>query len=77
MPSLSEWHGQGGLQVLERPDRSGKGFVTLMVENIGAARESLLRRGLDVGEKQPGDVAGIAQLSDPDGNVITLAAPAR
>ncbi len=76
MPSLSEWHGQGGLQVLERPDCAGQGLLTLMVANIDKARHSLIRRGLEVGEKQQGDVGGIAQLNDPDGNLITLAAPA-
>jgi predicted enzyme related to lactoylglutathione lyase len=77
MPSLSEWHGQGGFQLLERADRAGQGFLTLMVDDIDQAREMLLERGLDVGKKQEGDVAGIAQLNDPDGNTVTLAAPGR
>ena len=76
MPSLAEWHGAGGLQLLERADLAGKGFLTLMVDDVATARADIMRRGLDVGEKQEGDFAGIAQLRDPDGNTVTLAAPA-
>lgn len=76
MSSLSEWHGDGGLQLLERADGAGKGFLTLMVDDIEAARTEIQSRGLEVGAKQVGDVAGIAQLRDPDGNTVTLAAPA-
>lgn len=76
MPSLAEWQGEGGLQLLERADAAGKGFLTLMVDDIEEARADIQRRGLEVGAKQEGDVAGIAQLRDPDGNTVTLAAPA-
>jgi predicted enzyme related to lactoylglutathione lyase len=74
MPSLREWHeGSGGIAVLERGDRAGLGFVTLHVDSIDAQRQLLSDRGLALGPRQGGDAAGIAQIADPAGNVITIA----
>jgi predicted enzyme related to lactoylglutathione lyase len=74
MPSLREWHeGSGGIAVLEMRDRAGMGFATMHVDSIDAHRVLLSGRGLTLGPRQGGDAAGVAQIEDPAGNVITIA----
>jgi hypothetical protein len=74
MPTLREWHeGSGGLAVLELNDRAGMGFATIHVDSIEAHREILLGRGLTLGPRKGGDAAGVAQIADPAGNIITIA----
>lgn len=82
MPSLAEWHlGTGGLQVLEagtgvgygERDHVGKSYLTLIVDDLEGTRSALKDAGLPVGARTEGDAAGIAQLPDPDGNIITFA----
>ena len=74
MPSLREWHeGSAGFQVLEAPDRAGRTYATVMVRSIDDTRATLAARGLVLGPTQKGDVAGIAQIDDPDGNTLTFA----
>ena len=74
MASLREWHeGSAGFQVLEAPDRAGKAYATILVESLDDQRAQLQERGLTLGPRQDGDVAGIAQIDDPAGNTITFA----
>lgn len=80
MPGLAEWHlGGGGLQVLAseripgKKGTPGQSYVTIAVSDLDAQRRQLESGGVPIGERQAGDTAGIAQLSDPDGNLITFA----
>jgi len=50
-------------------------MLTLIVGNLEASRSTLQSRGLSLGSASGGDFATIAQISDPDGNQITLAQP--
>ena len=56
-----------GEGVTDAPPGSVKG-LQLVVEDIGAAREELAGRGLDVGEVQDFPWGRFVFFSDPDGN---------
>ena len=47
----------------------------LYVDDLAAERRRLKGHGIDLGDDIPGDYSTLAQLSDPDGNLITLASP--
>ncbi|MCF3595657.1 VOC family protein [Rhodobacteraceae bacterium LMO-12] len=75
MDGLKEWHhGQdAGFQLVSNPDEAGHGSMTLIVSDLAAEHERLVRAGLKVGQIVVGDFALFAQLSDPDGNTVVLA----
>ena len=74
MDGLAEWiAGSGGIAVFRQAETAGSGFVTIVVGSIDAQRAELAGRGLDLGPRQPGGEAGIAQIRDPAGNTITFA----
>lgn len=74
MTTLSEWHeGSGGIAIFEQPEQAGNPVVTLLVDSIDLHRSQLAERGLQLGERQGGDEAGVAQIKDPAGNTINLA----
>jgi hypothetical protein len=73
MPSLREWHeGSGGFAVLQTGDHKGPGYATMHVASLEDHRALLMERGLTLGARQNGDAAGLAQISDPAGNIITI-----
>jgi uncharacterized protein YndB with AHSA1/START domain/predicted enzyme related to lactoylglutathione lyase len=74
MPSDAEWTvGDTTLQVVEAPDRAGRSMVTLVTDDLRGWVPELRSRGLDVGEidDSPGTVLYV-QVTDPDGNLLTL-----
>ena len=76
MDEVYEWHfGTGGVQLVADAKRAGSSMLTLIVGNLEASRSTLQSRGLSLGPASGGDFATIAQISDPDGNQITLAQP--
>jgi predicted enzyme related to lactoylglutathione lyase len=77
MPTLIQWElgDQGGLMVASSEEIAGKGVVFLYVADLAAERRRLQGLGIELGEDNPGDYSTLAQLRDPDGNMVTLASP--
>jgi hypothetical protein len=76
MPEVHEWYvGNGGLQVVDDPRRSGQSMLTIIVDDLERIRVDLQARKLTLGASSGGDFATVAQISDPDGNQITFAQP--
>ena len=77
MPSLIQWElfDQAGLMLSSSEEIAGKGLVFFYVDDLAAERRRLQDLGLALGEDIPGDYSTLAQLRDPDGNLITLATP--
>jgi uncharacterized protein YndB with AHSA1/START domain len=74
MPSDAEWIvGSSTLQVVQAPDRAGRSMATLVTDDLRGWVPELRTRGLDVGEidDSPGTVLYV-QVTDPDGNLLTL-----
>lgn len=77
MDGLIQWRDVAGANVqVFKDDRSaGFGRCTIVVPRMADARQSLAAEGLSLGDEIQGDFGKIAQLNDPDGNLITLAEP--
>jgi predicted enzyme related to lactoylglutathione lyase len=77
MDTLVQWRGFGnaGIQLFKDPARAGNSVMTLVVSDVEKTGLSLKENGIDLGQVQQGDFGKIAQLSDPDGNMITFAEP--
>ncbi len=77
MDTLVQWElfDQGGLMLSISNEIAGKGVMFLYVDNIPAERRRLQGLGIALGDDIPGDYSTLAQLRDPDGNLITLASP--
>lgn len=77
MDTLVQWElfDQGGLMLSDSDEIAGKGAMFLYIGDLAAERRRLLDLGIALGEDIPGDYSTLAQLHDPDGNLITLATP--
>ena len=77
MDTLVQWElfNQGGLMVSTSTEIAARGVMFLYVDDVAAERRRLQGLGITVGDDIPGDYSTLAQLRDPDGNVITLATP--
>ena len=77
MAGLSEWHhaDHAGFQLVKNEHDAGHGCMTLIVGDLASELERLHGVGIETGETSTGDIATIAQLRDPDGNLIVLAEP--
>jgi predicted enzyme related to lactoylglutathione lyase len=76
MVEVHEWYfGEGGVQVVDDPGRAGRGMLTLIVDDLESTRGGLTQRGLALGPSSGGEFARIAQIEDPDGNLVTFAEP--
>ena len=77
MAGLVEWyHGEGaGLQIHLDPGKAGSGTLTLIVDDLRAAKTRL--GDLAPGEIESGDATSVLRLYDPDGNLVVLAQPGR
>lgn len=77
MGSLVQWElGEAvGLGICTDDEIASTGAVFLIVDDLPAERDRLQRHGIALGEDFPGDYSTLAQLRDPDGNLITLASP--
>jgi predicted enzyme related to lactoylglutathione lyase len=71
------WREGGGVQVWRDTERAGHSLTTIIVTDMATERKRLAAAGLTLGEDTQGDWGIIAQISDPDGNRITLAEPPR
>ena len=77
MSTLVQWElfDRGGLMLSSSDEIAGKGVMFLYVDDLAAARRRLQGLGMALGDDIPGDYSMLAQLRDPDGNLITLATP--
>ena len=77
MNSLVQWElfGQGGLGLSTDEEIAGKGVVFIVVEDVAAERGRLQGLGIALGADMAGDYSTLAQVRDPDGNLVTLATP--
>jgi hypothetical protein len=76
MAEVHEWYfGNGGLQLVDDAKRAGSSMLTVIVPDLEASRAALQSRQLSLGSSSGGDFARIAQITDLDGNQITLAQP--
>lgn len=75
MPTLAQWDfaPAGALQVVEGTENPGKSMATLMVSDFDATLSELAERGIDIGDVIDGVISRVTQITDPAGNVITLA----
>jgi hypothetical protein len=76
MSEVYEWYvGDGGVQLVDDPKRAGQSMITVIVPDLEASRAALQSRQLALGPASGGDFARIAQITDLDGNQVTLAQP--
>jgi catechol 2,3-dioxygenase-like lactoylglutathione lyase family enzyme len=76
MDGLADWRvpGTGVIQVIQDPERAGKGLLTLSVDNLRGHVAELDDRGVDAGPVDETTSAKVlfATVDDPEGNRITL-----
>jgi catechol 2,3-dioxygenase-like lactoylglutathione lyase family enzyme len=77
MDTLVQWElfEQGGLMVSSSDEIAGAGVAFLYVSDLGAERRRLNGLGIVLGDDIEGDYSTLAQVRDPDGNLLTLATP--
>lgn len=75
MNGLAEWQltADGGFQVVQDAERGGSALVTLTPDDLESCVADLAKRDISDVQVVRGDVAAFAQVSDPEGNTITLA----
>jgi hypothetical protein len=76
MAEVYEWYvGAGGVQLVDDATRAGQSMLTVIVPDLEDCRRALQSRQLTLGSSSGGDFARIAQITDVDGNQVTLAQP--
>ena len=77
MDTLVQWElfEQGGLALSSDNEIAGKGVMFLYVDDVAAERRRLHGLGIVLGNDIKGDYSTLAQVRDPDGNMLTLATP--
>jgi predicted enzyme related to lactoylglutathione lyase len=77
MDTLVQWElfDQDGLMLSSSKEIAGRGVMFLYVEDVEAERRRLKSLGIVLGDDIKGDYSTLAQVRDPDGNLVTLATP--
>lgn len=77
MDTLVQWElfDRGGLMISTSDEIAGKGLMFLYVDDVATERQRLQRLGIVLGDDIAGDYSTLAQVRDPDGNLLTLATP--
>lgn len=77
MPTLVQWElfDQGGLMLSSSVEIAARGAMFLYVDDVAAERRRLQGLGIVLGDDIEGDYSTLAQVRDPDGNLLTLATP--
>jgi predicted enzyme related to lactoylglutathione lyase len=77
MDTMVQWElfEQGGLVLSSDDEIAGKGVMFVIVDDVAAERHRLQNLGIVLGDDIEGDYSRLAQVRDPDGNLITLATP--
>ncbi len=79
MPTLLQWElsDVGGLMLSSSEEIAARGAVFLYVADLAAERRRLDGLGIPLGDDNEGEYSTLAQVRDPDGNLITVASPPR
>lgn len=79
MPTLLHWEmsEHAGLMISTSDEIAAHGAIFLYVADLTAERRRLDGVGIVLGADIPGDYSTLAQVRDPDGNLVTLASPPR
>ena len=77
MDTLVQWEfsDHSGLMLSTSDEIAGQGAAFIYVGDVAAERRRLQALGITLGEDNQGDYSTLAQLRDPDGNLLTLATP--
>lgn len=77
MDTLVQWEifDQGGIALSVDKALAGKGTMFLWVDDLAGERRRLQGLGILLGEEIAGDYSTLAQVRDPDGNLLTLTMP--
>jgi hypothetical protein len=75
MDTLVQWElfDHGGLALSTDDEIAGRGVMFLYVGDVATERRRLEDLGIAVGDDIEGDYSTLAQVRDPDGNLLTLA----
>jgi hypothetical protein len=68
---------QGGVSISTDSEIAGRGVMFLIVDDVAAERRRLQGLGVVLEDDIRGDYSTLAQVRDPDGNLLTLARPPR
>jgi hypothetical protein len=77
MSTLVQWElfAQGGIALSTDDEIAGSGVMFLIVNDVAAERRRLQGLGIVLGHDIQGDYSTLAQVRDPDGNLLTFASP--
>ena len=77
MDTLVQWElfDHAGLALSSNDEIAGRGVIFVYVEDVAAERRRLAGLGIMLGDDIKGDYSTLAQVRDPDGNLLTLATP--
>jgi catechol 2,3-dioxygenase-like lactoylglutathione lyase family enzyme len=77
MEGLAEWAFRDGgwMQVFEDGSRAGRCSITLVEDNLDARLADLAAKGIAVESASTSEMAKVAILRDPDGNLVVFAEP--
>lgn len=75
MDTLVQWElfDQAGVGISTDVEIASKGAIFLIVDDVATERLRLQSLGIMLGHDIEGDYSTLAQMRDPDGNLITLA----
>lgn len=77
MDSLVQWElfEQAGLMISTSEEIAASGAMFLYVDDLAAERSRLQSLAITLGDDDEGDYSTLAQVRDPDDNLIFLASP--
>jgi hypothetical protein len=77
MDTLVQWElfEHSGIALSTDDEIAGRGAMFLYVKDVEIERGRLQGLGIVLGDDVEGDYSTLAQVRDPDGNLITLATP--
>ena len=77
MKTLVQWElsDEGAVALANDDEIAGTGVMFLYVDDLAAERRRLKSLGIVLGDDIEGDYSTLAQVRDPDGNLLTLATP--
>ncbi len=77
MPTLLHWElaVEGGLMLSSSDEIAARGAIFLYVDDLAGERRRLDGLGIALGDDNEGEYSTLAQVRDPDGNLITFASP--
>ena len=75
--TLVQWRGFGsaGIQLFQEREKAGKSRMTIVVPDLRETKTYLSAQAIEISEINECSFGKIAHLTDPDGNLVTLAEP--